>query len=291
MVPVAAVPPRWRPVLNRIAAPRPWAGLAGRPAIMGILNVTPDSFSDGGNHADPAHAIEAGLALAAEGADLVDVGGESTRPGARAAPPDEERARVVPVVRALAAQGVAVSVDTRNAATMAAALDAGARIVNDVSALSHDPAAAALVAARGCPVVLMHMRGQPDSMAKLDQYGDVAAEVAGELALRVAAAEAAGVRREAIAIDPGIGFAKGLDANLDLLARLGALLGLGLPLVIGVSRKSFIGRISGEAAPRQRLPGSLAAGLAACLAGAAVLRVHDVAATRQALQVWQAIMR
>lgn len=291
VVAVAAVPPRWRPVLERIAAPRPWAGLAGRPAIMGILNVTADSFSDGGQHADPARAIAAGLAMAAEGADLIDVGGESTRPGALAVPPDEERARVVPVVRALAAQGVAVSVDTRNAATMAAVLDAGARIINDVSALAHDPAAPALVAARGCPVVLMHMRGQPDSMAGLARYGDVAAEVAAELALRVAAAEAAGVRRAAIAIDPGIGFAKAPAASLDLLARLGVLLGLGLPLVVGVSRKSFIGRISGQAEPLQRLPGSLAAGLASSLAAAAVLRVHDVAATRQALQVWQAILR
>jgi dihydropteroate synthase len=290
VVPVAAVPPRWRFVLDRIAAPRPWADLTARPAIMAVLNVTADSFSDGGRHADPARAVEAGLAMAAAGADVVDVGGESTRPGAQAILPAEECGRVVPVVRALAAQGVAVSVDTRNAATMAAALDAGARIVNDVSALAYDQAAAALVAARGCPVVLMHMRGRPDTMARLAQYGDVAAEVAAELAARVAAAEAAGVARAAIALDPGIGFAKGQDASLEMLARLGVLLGLGFPLVVGVSRKSFIGRAGLEPEPRQRLPGSLAAGLAASLGGAAVLRVHDVADTLQALRVWRAIL-
>ena len=292
VVPVAAVPPRWQPVLDRIAAPPPgcWAGLAARPAVMAILNVTADSFSDGGRHLDPAVAVAAGLAMAAAVADVVDVGGESTRPGSRAVPLAEERARVVPVVRALAAQGVAVSIDTRNAATMAAALDAGARIVNDVSALAHDPASASLVAARGCPVVLMHMRGQPETMAGLGQYADVAAEVAAELAGRVAVAEAAGISRTAIALDPGIGFAKGTAENLDLLARLGVLLGLGFPLVVGVSRKGFIGRISGEAEPQHRFAGSIAAGLAACLAGAAVLRVHDVAETVQAVRLWRAIL-
>jgi dihydropteroate synthase len=289
VVPVAAVPPRWRPVLDRIAAPRPWAGLAERPAVMAVLNVTDDSFSDGGRYADSVCAIEAGLAMAEAGAAVVDVGGESTRPGALAVPVQQECARVVPVVRALAGQGVAVSVDTRNAATMAAALEAGARIINDVSALAHDPAAAALVAAWGCPVVLMHMRGLPDTMVGLAQYQDVAAAVVGELAGRVAAAEAAGVARAAIALDPGIGFAKGHAANLDMLGRLGVLLGLGFPLVVGVSRKGFIGQIGGEAEPRRRLGGSLAAGLAACLHAASVLRVHDVEQTVQAVRVWRAI--
>ena len=291
VVPVAAVPPPWRPVMDRIAAPGCWAGIAGRPALMGILNVTSDSFSDGGRHLDPAVAVAAGLEMAAAGAAVVDVGGESTRPGAKPVPPAEERARIEPVVRGLAAQGVTVSVDTRNAITMAAALDAGARIVNDVSALAHDAEAAALVAARGCPVVLMHMRGQPDTMMGLTHYSDVAAEVAAELAARAAVAEAAGVVRGAIALDPGIGFAKDREGNLALLARLGVLLGLGFPLVVGVSRKSFIGRTGGEPAPQQRLPGSLAAGLAACLSAAAVLRVHDVAETVQALRVWRAILR
>ncbi len=289
VVPVAAVPPRWRPVLERIGASRPWAGLVECPSVMGVLNVTEDSFSDGGRYGDPMAAIEAGLAMAEAGAAVVDVGGESTRPGALAVSPEQERARVVPVVRALAGQGVAVSVDTRNAATMAAVLDAGARIINDVSALAHDAAAASVVAARGCPVVLMHMRGQPDTMAGLAQYGDVAAEVAVELAGRVAAAEAAGVARAAIALDPGIGFAKGQAANLDMLGRLGVLLGLGFPLVVGVSRKGFIGRIGGEAEPARRLGGSLAAGLAALLNAAAVLRVHDVEQTVQAVRVWRAI--
>jgi dihydropteroate synthase len=220
---------------------------------------------------------------------VVDVGGESTRPGALAVAPEQERARVVPVVRALAESGVVVSVDTRNATTMAAALDAGARIVNDVSALAHDEAAAALVAARGCPVVLMHMRGAPETMMGLARYGDVAAEVAAELAQRVAAAEAAGVARGAIALDCGIGFAKGERANLELLGRLGVLLGLGFPLVVGVSRKGFIGRIAGEPEPRRRLAGSLAAGLAASMHAISVLRVHDVAETVQAVRVWRAI--
>jgi dihydropteroate synthase len=289
VVPVAAVPPRWRPVLERIGAPRPWAGLAEGLAVMAVLNVTEDSFSDGGRYADPARAIAAGLAMAAAGAAVVDVGGESTRPGALAVSPELERARVVPVVRALAGQGVTVSVDTRNATTMAAALDAGARIINDVSALAHDAAAAAVVAGRGCPVVLMHMRGRPDTMARLADYRDVAAEVAAELAGRVAAAAAAGVARAAIALDPGIGFAKGQAANLDLLGRLGVLLGLGFPLVVGVSRKAFIGRIGGEAEPSRRLGGSLAAGLAAALHAVAVLRVHDVEQTMQAVRVWRAI--
>jgi len=288
VVPVAAVPPRWLPVLERIAAPRPWAGLAECPAVMAVLNVTEDSFSDGGRHVDPARAVAAGLAMAAAGAVVVDVGGESTRPGALAVSPGEERARVVPVVRALAGQGVVVSVDSRNAATMAAALDAGARIVNDVSALAHDPGAVSLVAGRGCPVVLMHMRGRPDTMMGLAQYQDVAGDVAAELAGRVAAAVAAGVAPAAIALDPGIGFAKGEDANLELLGRLGVLLGLGFPLVVGVSRKAFIGRIGGQAEPRRRLGGSLAAGLA-CLHAAAVLRVHDVEQTVQAVRVWRAI--
>ena len=198
------------------APPPPWAGLpAGRPLVMGILNATPDSFSDGGRHPDPARAIARGRAMLAEGADVIDVGGESTRPSAAPVPAEAEQARVLPVMRALAAEGAVVSIDTRNAATMAAALDAGARIVNDVSALAHDPAAAALVAARGCPVVLMHMRGNPITMPHLTNYRDPVFDVTHELAARVAAAEAAeaaGVARAAMALDPGIGFAKGTTA-------------------------------------------------------------------------------
>jgi dihydropteroate synthase len=285
------VPAEAREALARVTAPRPpWAGLpAGRAAVMGIVNVTPDSFSDGGLHADHDRAIEAGRAMAAAGADVIDVGGESTRPGAAPVPPEEEQARVLPVVRALAAAGIVVSIDTRNAATMAAALDAGARIVNDVSGLAHDPAAAPLVAARDCPVVLMHMRGEPATMQQHARYDDVAWDVTRELAARLEAAEAAGIRREAIAVDPGFGFAKGRGHNEALLARLPVLLNLGCRVLVGLSRKSVIGRQSGEIEPRRRGPGSLAAGLLALLGGASILRVHDVAETVQAVRVWHGI--
>jgi dihydropteroate synthase len=184
-----------------------------------------------------------------------------------------------------------VSVDTRNAATMAAALDAGAVIVNDISGLTHDPGAAALVAARGCPVVLMHMRGDPATMNARAAYADVAREVVDELATRIAAAEEAGIARDAIAIDPGIGFAKLAPHSLEVLRRLPEFLSLGRPILVGVSRKSFVGRIGGEADPLRRLPGSLAAGLFAVSRGAHILRVHDVAETVQALKLWDALMR
>ena len=265
-----------------------WAGLIG-PAVMGILNVTPDSFSDGGRYGDHARAIAAGVAMAAAGAAIVDVGGESTRPGARMIPAEEEAARVLPVIRALAAEGLVVSVDTRHARTMRAALDAGARIVNDVSGLAYDPDAAGVVAAAGCPVVLMHMRGTPGTMAGLAAYGDVAAEVTAELGARGAAAVAAGVAVERIAVDPGIGFAKTAAQSVALLGRLEVLRALGRPVVVGVSRKSFIGALAGVSDPGARLPGSLAAGLLAVAKGAAVLRVHDVAATVQALKVWRGV--
>ena len=257
---------------------------------MGVLNVTPDSFSDAGAFMGTDRAIEAGIAMAAAGADLIDVGGESVRPGAQPTPPEQERARVLPVIRALANRGIPISIDTRNAATMAAALDAGARIVNDVSALTHDPAAAGIVAARRAPVVLMHMRHDPATMTALARYDDVALEVATELAARAAAAEAAGIARERIAIDPGVGFAKTPEHNLQLLPRLGLLLSLGLPLVVGVSRKRFIGLLSGEKAAVRRGPGSIAAGLHAALHGASMLRVHDVAETVQAVRVWRALV-
>ncbi len=271
-------------------APPAWAGLpADRPAVMGIVNVTPDSFSDAGRHAGHASAIEAGLSMLAQGADLLDIGGESTRPGAAMVPAEAEQARILPVIRALAATGAAISVDTRNAATMRAALDAGARVVNDVSALTHDPAAAALIAARRCPVLLMHMRGTPQTMQALTDYADVVAEVAGELAARLAAAVRAGIDPAMIALDPGIGFAKTTAGNVTLLARLAELRTLGRPLVVGVSRKAFIGSLSGETDALRRVPGSIAAGLAALLGGASVLRVHDVAETVQAVRVWQAI--
>jgi dihydropteroate synthase len=257
-----------------------------RPLVMGILNVTPDSFSDGGAHADP---IAAGLAMLRAGADIIDVGGESTRPGAAPVTPGEEIARVVPVVSALAGAGALVSLDTRHAATMRAGLAAGARIINDVSALRFDPQAAAVVAGAGCLVVLMHMRGTPQTMRDLADYTDIVAEVTAELAARVAEAEAAGIARGRIAIDPGFGFAKRPADSAALLRRLAVLRELGLPILAGVSRKGFIGRLAGEADPAARDAGSLAAGLWALQQGAEVLRVHDVAGTVQAVRVWRAL--
>jgi dihydropteroate synthase len=272
-----------------LGTPRPaWAGLPGdRPLVMGVLNVTPDSFSDGGVHRDPAVAIASGRKMFEDGADIVDVGAESTRPGAPPLDPAEEQARLLPVVRALAAHGP-VSADTRNAATMQAALAAGARIINDVSALGHDPSAAGVVARAGCPVVLMHMRGTPQTMQARTDYADVAAEVFNELAARIAAAEAAGIARGNIVADPGIGFAKTAAQNLVLLDRLAGFHGLGVRLLVGASRKSFIGRFGGAATTAERLPGSLAAALFALARGVQLLRVHDVAATVQAVRLWRA---
>ncbi len=257
---------------------------------MGVLNVTPDSFSDGGDFLDPAAAIEAGFAMAAAGADIIDVGGESTRPESDPTPPAEEQRRILPVIRALAVAGLRVSVDTRHASTMAAALDAGAAIVNDVYALAYDPQAAALVASRGCPVVLMHMRGTPADMYALARYEDVAADVMRELGQRIAAAERAGITSGRIVIDPGIGFAKTAEQSVELLRRLPELGALGRPILVGVSRKSFLGAVSGVREPRNRLPGSLAAGLFALTRGASILRVHDVPETIQAIRIWQALV-
>jgi dihydropteroate synthase len=252
--------------------------------LMGILNLTPDSFSDGGLHADP---VAAGFALHEAGADIIDVGGESTRPGAEPVPVEEEQRRILPAIAALARAGLRVSVDTRNAATMEAALGAGAAMINDVSALRHDAASAPLLARHTCQVVLMHMRGTPQTMMQHARYDDVAAEVRDELALRVDEAEAAGIARSRLVIDPGLGFAKTAEQSLELLRRLPELRALGLPLLVGASRKAFIGRVTGEPEPSRRVAGSIAAALHAAACGAAMLRVHDVAATRQALDVWE----
>lgn len=277
-------------LVHRLASPLPdWAGLGAGPLVMGILNITPDSFSDGGEHFDPARATAAGERMLAEGADILDIGGESTRPGSGAMSETVEQARVLPVITALARLGAVVSIDTRNAGTMARALDAGARIVNDVTGLRHDPAAAPLAAARGCPVVLMHMRGTPATMMSLAVYQDVAAEVRAELSERLEAAVAAGVRREAIMIDPGFGFAKDAGHNLELLQRLPLLLGLGCPILAGLSRKATVGMLSGARDPKRRGPGSLAAALFALQRGARMVRVHDVAETVQAVRVWRAL--
>ena len=267
-----------------------WAGLSSdRPLVMGILNTTPDSFSDGGQHETGPAAIAAARQMIAAGADIIDVGGESTRPGAEPVDPDEEQRRVLPVIAALARAGARISVDTRNASTMAAALDAGAAIVNDVSALGHDPRALDILAARDCQVVLMHMRGTPQTMRSHAAYTDLMAEIIDELSAAIARAQAAGIGRARLTIDPGLGFAKTASQNLEVLRRLPELRALGLPILVGASRKGFIGTYGGEPDPRRRAPGSIAAALFAAMQGAAILRVHDVAETVQALRVWQAL--
>nr|WP_295742774.1 dihydropteroate synthase [uncultured Acidocella sp.] len=273
-------------------APKFWAGLAlTRPLVMGILNVTPDSFSDGGTHDSAEAAIAAGARMLAQGADILDIGGESTRPGAALVTPTEEIARILPVVRALAAQGAVISLDTRNAATMAAGLEAGARIVNDVSGLRHDPAAARLVAQTGCPVVLMHMRGTPETMNRLAVYDDVVSTVEAELLAARDAALAAGIAPAQICLDPGLGFAKIGAQNIALLKATARLAALGHPLLIALSRKRFLGEISGETEAAKRDPESLAAAAYAVSQGAHILRVHDVAGTVKALRVWRSLER
>jgi dihydropteroate synthase len=257
---------------------------------MGIVNVTPDSFSDGGLHLDAGRAVEAGLRMREDGADIVDVGGESTRPGAAEVSVAEETARIVPVVRDLADAGIVVSIDTRRADVMRAALDAGARIVNDVSALADDPQALPLIAAEGCPVILMYRRGSAATGYEDPAGGNIVATVRAFLAARIDACLDAGVPRDAIAIDPGVGFVGAApDDNLPLIAGLSELATLGRPIVIGVSRKRFVGTISGEPTAARRLGGSLALALAAAARGATILRVHDVRETVQALRAQAAL--
>ncbi|MGZ9033122.1 MAG: dihydropteroate synthase [Rhodospirillales bacterium] len=260
-----------------------------RPRVMGVVNVTPDSFSDGGEAFATPAAIERGLAMVRAGADFIDVGGESTRPGAEPVAVDEELRRVVPVVSALSADGVRVSIDTRRSEVMAAALDAGAAIVNDITALSGDARSLPLVAERRAAVVLMHMQGEPRTMQVNPHYEDAPRDIHAWLTARLDACLHAGILRERIALDPGIGFGKTLDHNLQVLAHLALYRPLGCALLIGVSRKSFVARLSGGAPAENRLPGSLAAGLFAVAQGAHILRVHDVEATVQALSVWAAI--
>jgi len=276
------------------AYPPPWhcgervLTFAERPLIMGVLNVTPDSFSDGGRYADPDAAVAHGLRLAEEGADIIDVGGESTRPGAAEVPEAEERRRVEPVVRALAQHGLLVSIDTRKAGVAQAALRAGAAIVNDVTALRGDPQMAAVARAAGAGVVLMHMRGTPATMQNDPRYENVVADVAAYLAERAQAAQQAGLAAERLALDPGIGFGKTVEHNLALLAALDRLGGGRYPLVVGLSRKSFLGRLTGRPV-EERLAASLAGLVYAALRGAQVLRVHDVRESRDALKVLTAL--
>ena len=268
-----------------------FAGLTfERPRIMGIVNVTPDSFSDGGETVTEDAAVARGLAMLADGADILDVGGESTRPGAAAVSQDEELNRVLPVVERLVGEGAVVSIDTRHGAVIAAAVAAGAAIINDVTALEGDPESLAIAAESGAHVILMHMRGEPATMQNAPSYRDVVAQVRDYLAARVEACEAAGIGKGRIAVDPGIGFGKTVEHNLALIANLNRFGDLGCPLVLGASRKSFIGALSGGAGPKDRLAGSLAAALAGAERGASILRVHDVAETRQALAVWGAVL-
>jgi dihydropteroate synthase len=256
---------------------------------MGILNVTPDSFSDGGRFETDEDAIAAGALMLAEGASIVDVGGESTRPGAREVDTDEELDRVLPVVRGLAADGVVVSIDTRHPEVTATCLDAGASIVNDVSGF-RDPAMIDVVAGSDCGCVVMHMLGEPATMqSEPPMYDDVAAEVCEYLVERAAVLEAAGVASERIAIDPGIGFGKTAAHNLELVRRLGEFAETGYPVVLGASRKSFIGAVLGIDEPQDRLIGSVAVAADAWIRGASVLRVHDIGETVQALTMLAAI--
>jgi dihydropteroate synthase len=257
--------------------------------IVGVLNVTPDSFFDGGRYLDPGAGLEHALRLAAEGADLIDVGGESTRPGAPEVSEEEELRRVIPLMERLAASGfpVPVSIDTSKPAVARAALGAGAAMVNDVRALA-DRELARVVAGSGAAVVLMHMRGTPRDMRDRAVYGDVVSEVRSELSEALTRAVGAGVSEDRILLDPGIGFAKTAEQSVELLARLPDLAGLGRPLLVGPSRKSFIGAITGAPA-EDRLAGTLAAVTAAVLGGATFIRVHDVAASRQAARVAAAI--
>jgi dihydropteroate synthase len=255
---------------------------------LGILTVTPDSFSDGGRFAAPADAIAAGRAMRARGAAIIDIGGESTRPGAAEVPASVELGRVLPVVEALAAEGVLVSIDTRKPAVARAALAAGAAIVNDIEGLRREEMSE-VVAAAGAGVIIMHMRGTPESMQQGPVYEDVLREVTGWLADQAERAEAAGIDPLAIALDPGIGFGKAADHNLELIRGLGAVAALGYPVVVGASRKSFLGALTGTPDPARRLAASLAAALAAVDRGAAVVRVHDVEDTVAALQVHAAL--
>jgi dihydropteroate synthase len=276
-------------VLKAITAPRPpFAGLAlMRPLIMGIVNVTPDSFSDGGLYDTTEGAIVRAAELASAGADIVDVGGESTRPGSDPVEEGDELGRVLPVLEGLAGLQAAVSIDTRKASVARAAARAGAKIFNDVSALTYDPDSLAAAAETGLSVILMHAKGEPKTMHLDPRYDDVVLEVYDYLEGQIAAAEAAGIKRARIVADPGIGFGKTMDHTVALLANLSLFHGLGVPILVGASRKRFIGGVAGGETPQSREPGSFAVALVAAAQGAQILRVHDVAGTRQALSVWR----
>lgn len=278
--------------------------VGGRTLIMGVLNVTPDSFYDGGRYLDAGLALERAHRMVAEGADWVDVGGESTRPGATPVPVDEELRRVIPVVEEIAKAGIAVSVDTAKATVAERALGAGAEVINDVTALEGDPRMAAVCAASGAAVVLMHMRGTPVSMQADVRYSDIVSEVRSYLKARIRFAVESGIDADKIVIDPGIGFGKSAEGSLELIRRLGEFASLGTPLLVGLSRKSFIGALvdsdraasltdtpSGSPASEARLAGTIAASVVAIMNGAQILRVHDVKETREAALVADSVKR
>ncbi len=284
------------PLRARFTASRPaLAGISlSQPRLMGILNVTPDSFSDGGRFLAPGAAIAHGRVLVAAGADILDVGGESTRPGAAEVPAEEESARVVPVIAALSEAGLGpVSVDSRKAVVAQAALAAGAEMVNDVSAMGFDSAMAGVVAGAGVPLCLMHARGTPETMQNAPKYANVTFDVYDFLEEKLSMAEAAGIPRKQIVVDPGIGFGKTIAHNLELLRNIAVFHGLGCAILLGVSRKRFIGAIGGGAAkndPVARMPGSVALAVMAAMQGVQILRVHDIAQTRQALDLAWALI-
>lgn len=290
LLPVGEMP---EAALLALTAPRAdFAGLPlAKPRLMGILNVTPDSFSDGGRFLAPEAAVAQGREMAGAGADIIDIGGESTRPGAVLVPEAEEMQRTAPVIAALRQGGIAtkISIDTRKAAVAAAALAAGADFVNDVAAFTFDPGLIGVVAGAQAPVCLMHAQGTPQTMQDEPYYDDVLLDVYDFLADRVAVAIAAGIPRARIMIDPGIGFGKTLEHNLALIRGLSLFHGLGCPILLGVSRKKFIGTIGGEAQADRRAPGSVAVALAGVAQGCQVLRVHDVWETRQAVALWRSV--
>lgn len=278
-------------IVENLTQPRPrFAGLAmDRPQIMGIVNVTPDSFSDGGRHDTTTRAIEHALNLAAQGANILDIGGESTRPGSDPVPLAEELRRVIPVIEGVREKtDIHISVDTRKAEVMRQAAKAGADILNDVSALTHEPDALDAAASSGLPVILMHAQGDPKTMNDDPQYSDLVLDVYDFLASRIKACEAAGIPRAKICVDPGIGFGKHLHHNVAMMANLAILHGLGVPILLGASRKKMISQLCDAPNPSDRLPGSLATVLAAAAQGIQIMRVHDVAETKQALAVWMA---
>lgn len=263
--------------------------MSRRTAVMGIVNVTPDSFSDGGRYFDAERAVAHGERMAHEGADLIDIGGESTRPGARPVPAEDEIARVIPVIRGLRRKiSLPISIDTMKSKVARAALDEGADVINDISAFGFDAAMASLAAAEKVPVALMHMQGTPRTMQQSPSYGDVVEEVRTYLHSRMQFAVESGVETERIVIDPGIGFGKNLEHNLALLRGLAALTALGRPVLVGTSRKTFLGKLL-DAAPEERLEGSLAAAVAAVLAGANIIRVHDVKEAVRAVRIADAL--